>query len=291
MRKKETIFRFNPLINIFQDLPSSWDNLQYLSFQTSIYNSVALDLNSDESRLIIDRMRENQMMNFEIIQIERIQNIPAYQKYWKEKEILSAKYNKDIIIEKLLFHGTSITDPRLILESEEGFSTSFSQNALWGRGIYFADKAVYSHNYAYDVPRYTSNIKQLFLARVLIGNSFQSTNNSSLDIPPKFLQSSLRYDSVEGRHRGSKINVLYSNSRCYPQYLISYRTVQDRDQSNDGITTACALGIMPTMKYHISGLHINKVADSLKSIDALKDNEDCLKKLDEKEETMKSNKD
>jgi len=55
-------------------------------------------------------------------------------------------------VEQMLWHGTSDLDPRLILESEEGFDMRFSREGLWGKGIYFAVDASYSNNgYAYNI--------------------------------------------------------------------------------------------------------------------------------------------
>ena len=53
---------------------------------------------------------------------------------------------------KLLFHGSSGTDPRHIYQSEEGLDMRFSRKGRYGQGIYFADNSMYSTRYAYTVP-------------------------------------------------------------------------------------------------------------------------------------------
>jgi hypothetical protein len=50
----------------------------------------------------------------------------------------------------MLWHGTKATDPKNIWESTDGFLINFSNQGMWGRGIYFARNASYSDaGYAY----------------------------------------------------------------------------------------------------------------------------------------------
>jgi hypothetical protein len=50
-------------------------------------------------------------------------------------------------VQKLLWHGTRC-DPNKIMK-QDGFSSQFANDScLWGRAIYFAELASYSHNYA-----------------------------------------------------------------------------------------------------------------------------------------------
>lgn len=51
---------------------------------------------------------------------------------------------------RLLFHGTCMTDPSVIYDSEEGFDFRFAkETGMFGTGIYFALDPAYSHSYAY----------------------------------------------------------------------------------------------------------------------------------------------
>ena len=70
-------------------------------------------------------------------------------------ENLSEKHNVPIsqVQTKLLFHGTSGTDPKLIYDSEEGLDMRFSKNGMWGVGIYFAVNSEYSNSYAFRAPQ------------------------------------------------------------------------------------------------------------------------------------------
>lgn len=60
---------------------------------------------------------------------------------------------------------------------------------MWGRAIYFADKASYSHNYS---AKHEGNTRGLFLVFVLTGNHIEMDPNSSLRVPPD------GFDSVKG---------------------------------------------------------------------------------------------
>ena len=59
------------------------------------------------------------------------------------------------------WHGTSKTPPEKIYNGEEGFNQNFSNDGMWGRGLYFAENASYSDNYAYKLP---DGSKGMFLA-------------------------------------------------------------------------------------------------------------------------------
>jgi hypothetical protein len=68
---------------------------------------------------------------------------------------------------KMLYHGTSKTQPERIYQQKEGFDMRYSPGGMWGLANYFAVNASYSDAYSH-----TSNgSKQMFMARVMIGNS------------------------------------------------------------------------------------------------------------------------
>jgi hypothetical protein len=63
---------------------------------------------------------------------------------------MRAKNNNEKPLESYLWHGTSKCDPKLIWESSDGFTINFSNDGMWGRGLYFAQNASYSNNYSYN---------------------------------------------------------------------------------------------------------------------------------------------
>lgn len=79
-----------------------------------------------------------------------------------------------------MWHGTSRLDPHIVYADRmDGFMMQFAANGLWGRGIYFADKAVYSKHYSHK-PAFCETSKrerpgakkdelEMFLTRLTIG--------------------------------------------------------------------------------------------------------------------------
>ena len=113
-----------------------------------------------------------------------------------------------------LFHGSSSTAPEEIYKSEEGFNMRFSQKGMWGQGNYLAESAKYSCSYAYENPSYSSlylrthsSAKQMFLTKVLTGDSYYSSSDPLLRMPPykpSISSEKTCYDTVNGETRGSR---------------------------------------------------------------------------------------
>ena len=76
----------------------------------------------------------------------------------------------------MLWHGTRLNDPKFIYEGNEGFDMKFSSEGLWGRGLYFADKASYGNSYSHVN---TDGSKGIFLARVNLGEVAEIRNSTS----------------------------------------------------------------------------------------------------------------
>ena len=192
---------------------------------------------SSEWNKILHRMQET-IPNVNLVSIERIQNEFLWEKYCQHKERMSRK-GPERVNEMELFHGTSSNSPEDIYKSEEGFDMRFSRSGMWGQGNYFAESAQYSNSYAYNPATsnairtvlsrsyYRANtVRQMFLVKVLTGDSYRSPSNNTLRMPPykPSLSSSekVRYDTVNGVAQGSKIYITYSNDKAYPLYLISF---------------------------------------------------------------------
>ena len=177
---------------------------------------------SQEFRKVQTRVHET-MPNVTIKKLERIQNQWLWEKYAQHRTRIHKK-NQGKIGEKDLFHGTSETDPSLIYNGEEGFDMRFCSKGMWGVGNYFAVNASYSHSYAHRV---SGEKHQMFLTRVITGESCSCESNSSLRIPPKKPSARKfadeRYDSVTGTTRGSRVFIIYDNLKAYPLYLITYQ--------------------------------------------------------------------
>ena len=193
---------------------------------------------SSEWNKILHRMQET-IPNVNLVSIKRIQNEFLWEKYCQHKERMGRK-GAERINEMELFHGTRTNPPEDIYMSEEGFDMRFSRVGMWGQGNYFAESAQYSCSYAYKKGdpmrllhsfRYdyhtssTSTVQQVFLVKVLTGDSYTSPSNNTLRMPPykpSMSSEKVRYDTVNGMAPGSKVYITYSNDKAYPLYLISF---------------------------------------------------------------------
>ena len=203
------------------EYPTEWEPC--LS-TTVMAHLIELTQHSTERKHVVDKFKET-MPNSEIISIKRIQNKWLWEKYAQTKKRMYQK-NSGEINEKELWHG-SRRNAESIYDSEEGFDMRFSSDGMWGRANYFATDARYSVKYAYQRDDGT---KELLLARVLTGDSYDSLPNRKLTMPPekptppnsKIKLKQVRYDSVTGTTNNCRIYMTYSNERAYPAYLVQF---------------------------------------------------------------------
>jgi len=191
-------------------VPTTWKP------QTDNLKLVEVDRYSQEFTQLSEMFLKT-MPNSTIKKITRIQNSELWKNFCFAKYQLSKKGNST---SKLLFHGTRQTDPALIYEGkEEGFDMRFANTGFFGTGIYFHEKASYSHGYRYSTYSSTSS---MFIAEVLIGEIYKSPTNSSLKMPPfKNETKKIRYDCVKADY--DEMYIIYNNMRAYPSYLLEYR--------------------------------------------------------------------
>lgn len=125
-----------------------------------------------------------------------------------------------------------------------------SVSGVLRRGIYFAENSAYSHNYAFkplDHPQPSSLVNhrplanddehEMFLSRLLVGNAIEMERNDpqtavecqALTAPPIDATTNLRYNTVTGQTKGSKVYIVYENGRAYPEYLVRYYRRPKRD--------------------------------------------------------------
>ena len=121
----------------------------------------------------------------------------------------------------MLYHGTRATNPKLIYTGKEGFDMRFSPGGMWGPANYFAVNASYSDGYHHPAG---NGMKQMFYARVMIGNTIVLQPNNNLKMPPPINAANPNdlYDSVQGHTGGSDVFMIYTNKQAYPEYLITY---------------------------------------------------------------------
>ncbi len=200
----------------------------------------AFDLADDSKEwLQVKQKFEETMSSHEIITITRIQNPLLWEKYALSKKHLEEK-NGGTVNELFLFPGSRTNNPEDIYGGEDGFDMRCSAKGMWGNANYFAVNASYSDRYSHQVsslnyslssnlhiPHIYSkssfkNQRQIFLARVLAGDSYYSTSDHDLTKPPVKPGTKVKYDSVNGKTCDSTVYMTYDNTRAYPAYLITY---------------------------------------------------------------------
>lgn len=198
-------------------LPRTWEPVQSHTCQL-----FPLSQESQEFQNIKATMTET-VPNIEIEEIQRVQNLLAYQRYY----IAKTQITRDGVVEaneKLLFHGTRNTNPGAILSSQDGFDCRLASNQnLWGPGAYFAEDLSYVDPYGF---RCSTSSKQVIIASVIIGNSFDfgTTTNPTLTKPPMDIYLNRRFDSITGITRNARIYAVFDSAQCCPRYVVKYST-------------------------------------------------------------------
>ena len=127
--------------------------------------------------------------------------------------------------EKQLWHGTSKESSEAICRQNFDFRISGSNvGTLYGQGSYFANNASYSDKYS----RPESNIRRMFLVRVLVG-SFVKGKPEYKRPPPKDPNEPLGdlHDACVDNELNPSIYVVFDKSQAYPEYLIEYKRSSD----------------------------------------------------------------
>ena len=121
-----------------------------------------------------------------------------------------------------LWHGTRGTDPTQIYRGD-GLNINYANDGLFGKGIYFARNSNYScPNYSSPVAG-SQNQFEVFLASVIIGDSYDAGQGQKLMEPPaKPNRPNEKYDSVKGHTNGSDVYMVYQNVKTYPGMLVRY---------------------------------------------------------------------
>lgn len=173
-----------------------------------------LDINCEEY-CIVARNFFQTLPDRTIHSIVKVHNKVCWDNFVKKVKKYSES-NQNTLLIKPLFHGSSRTDPEIIMQDQVGFRTEKSSCGMWGYGIYFAVNASYSDsNYAYhdEVNKYRS----IFLSNVFVGNPKFETNNRKITHPPE------GYHSVTGITGGTTVYILYEDGLAYPGYVINYK--------------------------------------------------------------------
>ncbi|NXT21984.1 PAR12 polymerase, partial [Syrrhaptes paradoxus] len=158
------------------------------------------------------------MRSYSVSKIQRIQNPSLWKVFQWQKEQMKRENGGKEVKEKLLFHGTSSSFVEAICTHNFDWRICGSNGTYYGKGIYFARDASYSH--AYCQPAVKTNI--MFVARVLVGDYVKG--DASYVRPPSKSRCGLRfYDSCVDNELNPSIFVVFEKYQIYPEYLIEYK--------------------------------------------------------------------
>lgn len=161
-----------------------------------------------------------------VTQVTRVQNMWLWEAYNFNKMRMN-KRNFGIVNEMYLFHGTRCNSPLEIACGEDGFDVRLSNGGSWGHAIYLSDSALYVDKFAHSTP---TGEKEIILAKALIGEAFDCgiEKNTGLRVPPikqKSMQNmvNIKYDSIAGITKNTRVYMLYENYKTYPEYIVQYK--------------------------------------------------------------------
>lgn len=160
---------------------------------------------------LIDTLRggNNVRINF----IQRIQNKYLMDQFITIVNKKTEEKPNEPLNRMLLFHGTRLNHPdKIYANFDTGFDLQYAAYGSYGKGLYFAKNASYSNGYAYITK---TQSKQIFLADVFVGKSFQGSMTSRVKAPEG-------YDSMYAAGAGQDFYIVYHNFYSYPLYLIDY---------------------------------------------------------------------
>uniref|UniRef100_A0A061R3R0 Poly [ADP-ribose] polymerase 10/14/15 n=1 Tax=Tetraselmis sp. GSL018 TaxID=582737 RepID=A0A061R3R0_9CHLO len=239
-RAKDAIVK-HPLYqaNSFYTFPDNWTStdpshnaLVDVATGSEEFHAVAAKFVGDLPSAIVER-------------VQRVENVLLYKSYQGNLQILHERYsvngqhiltNEQLI--KKLWHGTSQTDPEVVVLSSYGTEKCHSSpSCLWGQGNYFSTTSAYvDRGYAHR----SNGLKKMVLFEVITGLACDMNQDRSLLKPPpvpadhwvreKFGEANappnLSFDSVTGVTCETRVYITYSTgvAQQYPLYIVSYKT-------------------------------------------------------------------
>ena len=103
--------------------------------------------------------------------------------------------------------------------NNNSFTISSLPGTAYGRGVYFAKNASFSVKYAGDAG---TGAHYVYLARVLVGKHCQGCSSMIVPPPKNPSRPEILYESVVDNIANPNIFVVFYDTQCYPEYLISF---------------------------------------------------------------------
>ncbi|TFK02811.1 Poly [ADP-ribose] polymerase 12 [Platysternon megacephalum] len=195
-----------------ESIPAHWDKSALPELG---YKLIKLLSSSDEYKKVQADFQRT-MPKTVIREIQRIQNPTLWKVYQWQKEQMQKTSGGNDVYERFLFHGTSKKHIDAICQQNFDWRICGLHGTAYGKGSYFARDASYSDNYS----KTNSNIKTMFLARVLAGDF--TLGSSSYLRPPAKDSGNNFYDSCVNSVSNPSIFVIFEKHQIYPEYLIEY---------------------------------------------------------------------
>jgi len=203
-----------------QKYPTFW---QKVVEDDALFTCVPIEKDNDEYTFVSRLFHRTLPSSIVIIAIERIQNRHLFEKFSSHRAYMKKK-NKNVLNEEFFFHGTDSDNHHRIIA--HGFNRSYCKDTtIYGRGVYFARHAVYSHMYADGGSTLGSNdFSSLILCRVLVGH--HSLGRADIRTPPMITLNnstqSIQADSTTDNKTPYEIVCTFHDDQNYPEYIISY---------------------------------------------------------------------
>ncbi|NXS21420.1 PAR12 polymerase, partial [Mystacornis crossleyi] len=213
VRKIKTGQRDSSIPN--QLCPSHWDAsaLPDLGYKAVVISDVTSEYNR------IKQLFHQTMKNYSILKIQRIQNPSLWKVFQWQKEKMKKENGGKEVQEKLLFHGTDVNSMKTICTQNFDWRICGSNGTNYGKGIYFARDASYSHIYC----QATQQGYLMFVARVLVGDYVKG--NATYVRPPRKCADRLWfYDSCVDDELNPSVFIVFEKHQIYPEYIIEYKT-------------------------------------------------------------------
>ncbi|NXY13921.1 PAR12 polymerase, partial [Atrichornis clamosus] len=197
-----------------QTCPSHWDPsaLPDLGYEAVVISNVTSEYNK------IKQLFHQTMKNYSILKIQRIQNPSLWKVFQWQKEKMKKENGGKEVQEKLLFHGTDNSSMKMICTQNFDWRICGSNGTNYGKGIYFARDASYSHTFC----QATEQGHLMFVARVLVGDLVKG--NAAYVRPPRKPGEGLWfYHSCVDDESNPSVFVVFEKHQVYPEYIIEYK--------------------------------------------------------------------
>ncbi|XP_053350633.1 protein mono-ADP-ribosyltransferase PARP11-like [Clarias gariepinus] len=199
-------------------VPAHWEKMD----AKAPYKAFTVDRQTSEFKKVERYVQEIGFLWEPLKCIYRIQNVDLWELYCRKKSQLNRIKGQSHIEERLLFHGTGITnvDSLFLYNFDCRISESVRSGHLYGKGTYFSIHASYSDNNSKDRSQgHRNGTRIMFLARVIVGNNRIGQPGFC---KPDGDQIENIHDSCVDNTLYPKTFVIFNSNQIYPKYVLEY---------------------------------------------------------------------